>query len=271
MNPLEIFQKTPKTNCGQCGHPTCLAFSAAVAKMGETPDKCPFMSVADLALIEPSGGKIDDLSRERDLALVQHLKAKIAHHDFQEIAARLGAVCPAEKADAITFRYLGQETILSKNGILINQQVPEDPRDQILLYNYAHSGGSKNKADNWIGLESLPNSISKVRTLAVYAEQPIAELFSNTKMATVVEKCCPKLDAKQIAGSSASVALFFPVLPMLPIQVLFWSAEPEDGFDAKVKFLFTDNVLDYLDIESLVFSAERLSDRLAYILEDSIE
>lgn len=266
MNPLEIFQKTPKTNCGQCGHPTCLAFAAAVAKMGENPDTCPFISESDLAQIEPSEGKIDDLARERDLALVQHLKSKIVKHDFPKIAPQLGAVCLDDNHDAMIFKYLGQKTILSKTGILINQQDPEDPRDQILLYNYAHSGGGTKLSDTWIGLESLPNTISKVRTLAVYGEQPIAELFGGTLQEKIIQTCSSELDATLIKESNATIALFFPVLPMIPLQVLFWGAEPEDGFEAKVKILFTENVLDYLDLESLVFTAERLSDRLHDIL-----
>jgi hypothetical protein len=266
MNPLEIFQKTPKTNCGKCGHPACLAFSAAVAKMGEDPSKCPFISEADLELLEPSAEKIDDLAREKDLALVQHLKSKIAALDFQKIAAQLGAVCPADAPDTLSFRYLGQDTLINKNCILINQTVPSDPRDQILLYNYVHCGGGQKPAENWIGLESLPNTISKIKTLEVYGEQPIAELFSGKEKKAVLTSCRNELDAKEVSGSSASIALLFPVLPLLPLQVLFWDAEPDDGFDAKVKVLFTENVLDYLDLESLVFTAERLSDRLHDIL-----
>ena len=34
MNPLEIVQRTPKTNCGECGYPACLAFAANVAAAG---------------------------------------------------------------------------------------------------------------------------------------------------------------------------------------------------------------------------------------------
>jgi hypothetical protein len=224
------------------------------------------MSETDLTLLGPSAGKINDLSRQKDLALVQHLKSKIAGHDFQKIAAQLGAISPEGKPDTIHFRYLGQDTVLSKSGILINNQEPEDPRDQILLYNYAHAAGGQNPGDGWVGLESLPNSISKVRTLAVYGEQPIAELFSTHQRETVIARCRAELAAEEIAGSSAAIALFFPVLPMLPLQVLFWSAEPEDGFEAKVKILFTADVLDHLDIESLVFTAERLADRLHDIL-----
>ena len=49
---------------------------------------------------------------------------------------------------------------------------------------------------------------------------------------------------------------------MVPQQFLFWDEEPEDGFEAKVKILFDSKVLDHLDVESLVFSSERLADKL---------
>ena len=48
---------------------------------------------------------------------------------------------------------------------------------------------------------------------------------------------------------------------MVPQFLLFWDHEPEDGFPARVKLLFDQHVMDYLDLESLFFSAERLADR----------
>ncbi|MCI5159325.1 MAG: DUF3786 domain-containing protein, partial [Candidatus Electrothrix sp. AUS1_2] len=38
--------------------------------------------------------------------------------------------------------------------------------------------------------------------------------------------------------------------------------DEEDGFDARVKILFDQHVMDFLDLESLVFAAERMADRL---------
>ena len=74
------------------------------------------------------------------------------------------------------------------------------------------------------------------------------------------------LHGKKVADSSATAASIIPVLPMVPQQLLFWDEEPEDGFKAKVKILFDARVLDYLDVESLVFSAERLADRLMQLV-----
>lgn len=38
---LEIFKILPRTNCGKCGYPTCMAFAAAVSSRNASPEKCP--------------------------------------------------------------------------------------------------------------------------------------------------------------------------------------------------------------------------------------
>jgi len=44
LKPLDIFKLLPKTNCKECGFPTCLAFAMQVA-MGKIPlTKCPYVS-----------------------------------------------------------------------------------------------------------------------------------------------------------------------------------------------------------------------------------
>lgn len=262
MNPLDIVRRTPKTNCGKCGHPTCLAFAAAVAKSGEDSLLCPFLDRDGLTLDKPVAGDLDNLAQARDLELIEHLKSKIAPLDFSRIARPLGAAWEEDNPDTLVFPYLGKQVRLSKSGILINQQEPEEPRDQILLYNYAASGGGRSPDNTWIGLESLPNSISKVRTLAVYCEDRLAGLFSGIAHGRIVE-LAGQLNGVPAQSPSASVGLIIPVLPMVPHHLLFWDAEPEDGFAAKVKILFDHHVMDFLDIESLVFAAERLAERVA--------
>ena len=43
---LDIFKLSPKTNCKECGSPTCMAFSMKVAQGSVSIDKCPYMSDA---------------------------------------------------------------------------------------------------------------------------------------------------------------------------------------------------------------------------------
>ncbi|MDY7030778.1 MAG: (Fe-S)-binding protein [Thermodesulfobacteriota bacterium] len=40
-NMLEILKILPRTNCQECGHPTCLVFSTLVAEGARGPDDCP--------------------------------------------------------------------------------------------------------------------------------------------------------------------------------------------------------------------------------------
>ena len=71
-------------------------------------------------------------------------------------------------------------------------------------------------------------------------------------------------------SSSATAAVVIPVLPMVPQFLLFWEAELEEGFEARAKVLFDHHVLDFLDLESLVFSAERFAERLIFLMDTEV-
>lgn len=265
MNPYEIVQRTPKSNCGQCGYPTCLAFSAAVAKSGEAFGKCPYLETTGLNVVPEQGGPLEELSGQRDLALIEHLKDKISGLDFTRIAAPLGATLCGANNQTLSFPFLAQEVLLSRQGILLDGRTPDDPRDQILIYNYIHSQGGADPTLDWIGLETLPNSISKVRTLATYCENRLAELFAHLAAEAIIS-ACNRLGGVAHPTPSATLGCIIPVLPKIPQYLVYWEEEPEDGFPAKVKVLFDRQVLNFLDLESLIFSAERLADRLAFLL-----
>ena len=49
LKGLDIFKLTPKTNCKDCGNPTCMAFAMKVAQGAIALDKCPHLSDDALA------------------------------------------------------------------------------------------------------------------------------------------------------------------------------------------------------------------------------
>ena len=49
LKGLDIFKLTPKTNCKECGNPTCMAFAMKVAQGAVPIEKCPHMSAEALA------------------------------------------------------------------------------------------------------------------------------------------------------------------------------------------------------------------------------
>lgn len=44
ISGLEIYKLLPKTNCKECGFPTCLAFAMQIAAKKASLDKCPYVS-----------------------------------------------------------------------------------------------------------------------------------------------------------------------------------------------------------------------------------
>ncbi|WP_457572891.1 DUF3786 domain-containing protein [Desulfolithobacter sp.] len=269
MTPHEFLKYTPGTNCGECGHPACLAFAVAVTMGGLDPATCPYVDSASLPEeFRAAGGDRGGLERvekgqdERDMALVAHLKSKVRDLDFSTLAEKLGALWSAARPHTLVFEYLGRRVELGVESVLMDGEELVDPRDQILLYNYVAYGGGRKPDNTWIGLESLPNTISKVRTLATYCEDRLARRFAGRPGDLV--RICTRLGGQPGQGEqSGSVNMLIPVLPFVPLYLLFWDEEPEDGFEARVKVLFDHHVLDFLDVESLVFAAERLADRIA--------
>jgi hypothetical protein len=264
LSPLAIVKRTPLTNCGQCGHPTCLAFGAAVVKTGISLNLCPFIDLTGLDLEQIA--KVPPKSQEAsDLEFIAALKEKIRPLCLSQLAPQLGTITKEGCPDTLFFRYLGQEVSLSKTVLLIDGREPEDPRDQILLYNYVFGQGNRPPTNDWIGMESLPNSISKIKTLATYCERRLANLFTDLPT-DQVWSALKSVDGTTAPNHSASLGAIVQVLPMIPQCVLYWESAPEDNFAAQVKVLFDRHVLSYLDLESLVFSSERLADRMTLLL-----
>lgn len=285
MTPHEFLKYIPATNCGECGYAACLAFAVAVTKGGISPARCPYVKQKSLPAALFSKDEQVGLERveqgqdERDMALVAHLKSKLQHLDFSQLSHILSADWSADSPDQLAFHYLGRSVLLGRDEVIMDGEQLVDPRDQILLYNYVAFGGSRsgrsevrlpNGNGNWVGMESLPNSIAKIRTLATYCEARLAECFAGRL--DELAPLCQQIRGEQPhdeQAQSADFATILPVLPHVPLYLLFWDQDVEDGFDARVKILFDQHVMDFLDLESLVFAAERMADRLLALQQEA--
>ncbi|MEK6727285.1 MAG: acetyl-CoA decarbonylase/synthase complex subunit gamma [Candidatus Omnitrophota bacterium] len=54
LSGLDIYKLLPKTNCRECGFPTCLAFAMQLAKKAISIDKCPYLSQEAKKVLEAS-------------------------------------------------------------------------------------------------------------------------------------------------------------------------------------------------------------------------
>jgi acetyl-CoA decarbonylase/synthase complex subunit gamma len=52
LSGLDIYKLLPKTNCKECGFPTCLAFAMQLAKKAVSVEKCPYVSPQTKATLD---------------------------------------------------------------------------------------------------------------------------------------------------------------------------------------------------------------------------
>lgn len=108
LTGLEIFKQLPKTNCKECGHPTCLAFAMALASGKASLDSCPHVSdEAREALDSASAPPIATVKiGTGDYELAIGGETVLFRHDkrFENMPGIAITVSDADGADAITAR-----------------------------------------------------------------------------------------------------------------------------------------------------------------------
>ena len=108
LKGLDIFKLTPKTNCKDCGSPTCMAFAMKVAQGAVPIEKCPHMSQDVLDQLSEAtappmktievgtGDAAHKLGGET--VLFRHDKTFVSRNTF---SARVCSCMPAEKVDEV--------------------------------------------------------------------------------------------------------------------------------------------------------------------------
>ena len=178
---MEVLKNLPRTNCGDCGQPTCLAFATHVIKEGEDLDKCPHLTGAgaDMGQAVRAQQEAGVGRRRESLAIsLEVLQEKVAPLDFAALAEGLGATYGEEAGRPyLSLIYFGHRLQVFKDELRYPAGADADPWDAILLYNYIAAQGQEPVAGRWIAYNSLPNSVSKAKTLA-RLEKKLADHFA---------------------------------------------------------------------------------------------
>lgn len=261
---LELFKVLPRTNCCDCGQAACLAFATRVIKEGEDLKRCPHLSQIALAMAgEVAGQQASGVGKRRESVAIalEALQAKVAPLDLARVAPGGGG--QLRRAGPLPLRGPGllrpPSPGLQGPGVLPTG-VTANPWDAILLYNYLAFQGTAAVTGTWITYQSLPNSVSKTKTLK-RLEGELAAHFAGKRQKLLEAAVGLGAEPAQVA-EDADLQLAFRPLPKVPVLLLFWEEDPEEHFPAQLHFLFDQTVADFLDLESLLFLVEQLSGRL---------
>jgi hypothetical protein len=264
LTVMELVKTLPRTNCGECGQSTCLAFATQVIKEGEDLERCPYLGEAAQTLAgDLKSQQAAGVGRRRESIAIalEALQEKVAPLDFAALAQGVGAAY-GEEGDRpyLNLEYFGQQFQVFKDEVRYPEGVEANPWDAILLYNFIFSQGRVAETGAWITFQSLPNSVSKTKTLN-RLEKDLAAHFTGRRSSLEAAAAGLRAEPADLDGD-ADLKLVFRPLPKVPVLLLFWEDDPEEDFPAQAHFLFDGSVPDYLDLESLLFLVEQLADRL---------
>ena len=268
LSVLDLYQKVlPKTNCKECGFPSCLAFASMVVSEKLPLKSCPHLTPDT---IEKYQSELDDQHAmgkwtKKDLAResLEWAKERAASTRIQDIAKGIGGTLIKEGDTFILELPYFSDAVLIKEGSISKRDGSELNRwEQVFIYNHMAQGGSTRPGENWRGLEQFPSTISKIKSMREHVEIPLVKRFKGKT--DELRKAGRSLGGMEIKDQklSADVALLFRPLPRVPVLLLFWDEEEEETFDAQVKLLFDETITEHLDLESIIFLGERLRELL---------
>ncbi len=264
LSVVDLYQKIlPRTDCRECGFPTCIAFAGMVVSEKHPLENCPHIPPEVLAEAKKeleaqyAAGKWT----KRDMAedALQWARERAASMKIEDLPARIGGELVEMDGKTVLKLPYFTGAVLIREGSIIHEDGSDLNRwEQVFFFNHMAQGGSVPPTGEWKALEAFPNTVSKVKSMRAHVEAPLRECFTGRGDALRrAALAIGGVDRTEEMGS-ADIAVSLRPLPRVPVMVMFWDAEAEEGMDAAVKLLFDETITQHLDIESIMFLSERI-------------
>jgi len=249
---IDIYKKLPKTNCGKCGVPTCMAFAVKVKNAQRKISDCPYIRPEDMELpsLKPNVTQEDNYGR-----VSSELEIDAKRTNFKEVSAAIGGHFEANNGcEIIRLKMLNKPYEMRKEGLFENGEYCRDSWSKIIIYDYVRRKGSKPLTGDWVTLGYFPNTASHVKAFQRNAEEKIATVFN--RHVDKLKAHSVKLGGIETSGKmKADYLARFDLLPCIPLYLCFWEADEE--FPASCKLFLDSSAEAYIDIEYLAYLVER--------------
>ncbi len=249
MNPLEVYKKLPRKNCGKCSAGTCMAFAVQCLRRLVPVSECteldePGMREIDAMITDPG-----DWKERRLKGLFQEIFSpparpleKWGRVLFSEIAGGIGATV---KDGELTIRYMGKDVVVTPSAFKEELAV----EDKLLILMYIKNAGRSPLTGKWVAFRDLKDGLIRAESFHEACEQALARMFGKDPEHFL--KKLYALGARDVTGFSAKHSLVVETLPKIPFLLLLWPGDEE--FEADCKVLFDSTVTEFIDVEALLY------------------
>ncbi len=242
-NPLEIYKLLPKSNCGRCYLPSCLAFAAAAVKGEKKLTDCPYLKKAEAEKFV--GGVAerdpDEMKRQEKVKDLQKLVAKL---DFSEAAERLGGRLVNS---SLMIKSLGKNFMVDQQG-KVSSECHTHSGLTIPLLSYIVESKGTEPTGEWLPFRELRDGAAMSPLFTRKGEDGLKQLVD---LHTDLLELLIDLFSGQrlVAGFSSDISVVLYPLPKLPILICYWKAE--EGMNSDLNLFFDSSANDHLGIRSI--------------------
>lgn len=242
-NPLEILKLLEKSNCRECGKPTCLAFAGAVFKREKKLEDCPRLDSKTIGQVDIKTEAKKGITQQQEDA-IKELKQKIASIDLAAAAKRLGAHYESGK---LTVQCLGKNFAVDQKGNIITE-IHVNPWVAIPILNYILYGKGTQPSGEWVTFRELKGGEEWYPLYSQRAEKPLRKIADTyTELFN---------DMLQIFSGKradyhypADISIVLHPLPKVPILICY--SGPEDGLESSLTIFYDKTVEENLNIEAI--------------------
>lgn len=274
LSAIQVYRDVlPKTNCGDCGYPTCLAFAAMVVSLKSPPKDCPYIDSEKLREVEAQIGAVAD-SREHargDMAedALGRERKRALPISWTDLPARIGGtMIRDDESPAMEVPYFSDVLVITQDDISRTDNVDLTTWEKVCLYNHLSCATGKEPSGRWQNfgeiLDALPDDTDArrkqwyMRTMVEAVEGPLTRAYDGSVGDLTVD--ARRLGAVEMPqeSESADVRLAFNPLPRVPIVLEFWDTDDTEGFEAQARMLFDETISDQMDVDSILIVSQRI-------------
>lgn len=268
LSVVDLYTRVlPRTNCKDCGYPTCLAFAGMVVSEKLALKNCPHIPTDILSSAQK---ELDEQYKQgkwlkKDMAeeALEWAKQKTASMKLEDIAARIGGTFMGSGGnETILLSCFNKQLSITRNGIRDDSGHDLSRNEQTFVYIHLARGGTSAPSGNMKSLKEFPNTISKIVSMRERVEIPLKNAFAANPESLSLS--CENFGGANVKGRypSCDLAYEFMAFPKVPVVLLFWKST--DGFEADAKLLFDETIIQHLDIEAILFLSEHLCSMLIH-------
>jgi len=242
-NAFEIYKLLEKSNCGECGEKTCLAFAGAVLRERRKASGCPRLDPQTAKMLDDKDPNEKGTEGE-GISYLETLKSAISGIDLAVAAKRIKAQYAAGR---LTIKVMGKDFSVDQKGNLFSE-IHINPWIAVPFLNHLLNGRGTEPTGDWVSFRELKEGRERYPLFSKRCEQAlkqVADVYTD-----LFDDMVHLFGGRKVEPQFRSdISVVLHPLPLVPMMVCYWL--PDEEMASSINVFFDKTADENLDIDSV--------------------